>query len=158
MDEEQFVRLIDEHQAVIHKICRVYRSTQHDREDLFQEIVLQLWKSVTGFEGKSKFSTWMYRVALTTALTAFRKKQPAIVYTHELPEHPAGSGHSPAQETLMHAISKLSDADKAIITLYLENLPYREIADVMGISENNVAVKINRIKSRLQQLIKKENV
>ncbi|WP_261387667.1 RNA polymerase sigma factor [Chitinophaga pinensis] len=75
MDETQFLQFIDQHQQIIHKICWLYRDTPEDREDLFQEIVCQLWKSAPSFEGKSRFSSWLYRIAINTALTAFRKKQ-----------------------------------------------------------------------------------
>src|SRR5688500_3001216 len=86
MDEAQFLALIDQHQGIIHKICRLYRHSKEDREDLFQEIVFQLWKSASAFEGRSTFSTWMYRVALSTAIARFRKKKPDILYTEALPE------------------------------------------------------------------------
>lgn len=152
MDELPFIQQIDQHQHILHKICRLYRDSKEDREDLFQEIVLQLWKAAPSFEGRSKFSTWMYRIALSTALVDFRKKRPPVSYPETLPDQPE---HQPEQsmeaEQLMEALKKLDDADKALITLYLEDLSYQEIAEITGISENYVGVKLNRIKAKLQK-------
>src|ERR1044071_9780090 len=86
MDEVQFLQLIGQHQGIIQKMCRLYRNSKEDREDLFQEIIFQLWKSVPSFGGKAKFSTWMYRVALSTAIATFRKKKPDIRYLPVLPD------------------------------------------------------------------------
>jgi len=156
MDETQFLHLINTHQAILHKICRLYRDTPQDREDLFQEIVFQLWRSVPSFQGKAKFSSWMYRIALNTAILPFRKKRPDIRYTDRLPDSPEEPDEpDEQQEQLLHALKQLNDADKALITLYLEDLSYKEIAEITGITENNVGVKLNRIKNKIQQLLKK---
>ena len=154
MDEKQFLQLIDQHQAIIHKICRLYRDIEEDREDLFQEIVYQLWKSFPTFANRSKFSTWMYRIALSTAIATFRKKKPRIIYTMEFPEAAESSGKTnELQERLLAAIKQLDPADKALILLYLEDLNYKEIAEVAGITENNVGVKLNRIKIKISHLL-----
>lgn len=156
MDETQFLQHISAHQAIIHKICRLYRDTPHDREDLFQEIIFQLWRSVPSFQGKAKFSSWMYRIALNTAILPFRKKRPDIRYMDQLPDNPEEHLEpDEQQEQLLHALKQLNDADKALITLYLEDLSYKEIAEITGITENNVGVKLNRIKNKIQQLLKK---
>ncbi len=155
MEEAQFIHLINEHQGIIYKICRLYRDSREDREDLFQEIVFQLWKSLPGFRGKAAFSTWLYRIALSTAISAFRKKRPDIRYTTALPDEPEEPDEQHEQrERLFDALRQLNDADKALITLYLENLSYQEIAEISGISENNVGVKLSRIKQKIQQLLK----
>jgi RNA polymerase sigma-70 factor (ECF subfamily) len=154
MDETQFMRLIEEHQGIIHKICRLYRDVKEDREDLFQEIVFQLWKSVPTFSGKASFSTWMYKVALSTAIVTFRKKKLPVIYTPVLPEKPEAIQESEQTERLFAALKRLNDEEKALITLYLEELSYREIAEITGMTENNVGVKLNRIKSKIQQLLK----
>lgn len=155
MDETQFLQLIEQHQGIIHKICRLYRDTREDREDLFQEIVFELWKSAPTFSGKANFSTLMYRVALSTAIGSFRKKKPNIVYTPLLPDTPEITQNSkPQTEQLFEALRKLNDGDKALITLYLEELSYKDIAEIAGITENNVGVRLNRIKSKIQQLLK----
>lgn len=155
MNESQFIQYIDQYQPVIHKICRLYRDSKEDREDLFQEIVFQLWKSAHTFEGRAKFSTWMYRIALSTALAGFRKKSPAVVYPETLPERTEEQDEKQLQsEQLMEALKRLDDADKALIALYLEDLSYQEIAEITGISENYVGVKLNRIKIKLQKWIR----
>jgi RNA polymerase sigma factor (sigma-70 family) len=155
MREAEFLQLIDQHQGIIHKICRLYRDHKEDREDLFQEIVFQLWKSAPSFESRAKFSTWMYKVALSTALAAFRKKSPAIMYLPELPEHAEAAQEAGEQAAqLFEALKKLNDSDKALVVLYLEDLSYKEIAEISGITENHVGVKLNRIKNKIQELIK----
>lgn len=155
MEQTQFLQLVNEHQHMIHKICRLYRHSREDREDLFQEIVFQLWKSAPSFEGRAKFSTWLYRVALSTALTSYRKKTVPVVYMDAVPEPTADSTISnEQQQQFWQALTRLPDNDKAIIALYLENLSYQEIADILGITHSNVGVKLNRAKQRLHQLLK----
>lgn len=154
MDQAEFIALIDKHQGIIHKICRVYRNSKEDREDLFQEIVFQLWKSAPSFEGKSQFSTWMYRVGLSTAMASYRKKKPEILYAPSLPNTQTEQPETDEQrERLFAALAQLNDSDKALITLYLEGLSYREIAAITGITETNVGVKLSRIKTKIQQLL-----
>ena len=155
MNEWQFLVLIKEHQGIIHKICRLYRESKEDREDLFQEILFQLWKSVSTFDNRSKFSTWMYRVALSTAIAVYRKNTLPISYRPELPERAEQQEDKGEQhELLLQAIKKLNDADKALILLYLEDMSYKEIAEITGITENNVGVRLKRIRDKIQQLIK----
>jgi RNA polymerase sigma-70 factor (ECF subfamily) len=117
--------------------------------------VFQLWKNVPAFEGRSKFSSWMYRVALSTAIAGFRKKRPAIAYTASLPDKLVTTEYQEEQrDQLFTALKQLDDGDKALIALYLEGLSYQEIAAITGITENNVGVKLNRIKKKIQQLLK----
>jgi len=156
MDERQFLILINEHQGIIHKICRLYRDVREDREDLFQEITFQLWKSHNSFKNNSKISTWIYRIALNTAIASFRKKKQDIEYRPTLPEFAEEQPDEELalrQERLFGALKQLDDGDKAIITLYLEDLSYQQIADIIGISENYVGVKLNRIKIKIQNLL-----
>jgi RNA polymerase sigma factor (sigma-70 family) len=155
MEEAEFLALVDQYQGIIHKICRLYRDSKEDREDLFQEIVFQLWKYAHTFRGDAKFSSWMYRVALSTAISAFRKKKPAIKYLPVVPDEP----YVPQQpdenrEELFLALKQLNDADKALITLYLEDLSYQEIAEIVGITESNVGARLNRVRTKIQQLLK----
>ncbi|ULT29159.1 sigma-70 family RNA polymerase sigma factor [Sphingobacterium sp. E70] len=156
MDERQFLILINEHQGIIHKICRLYRDVREDREDLFQEITFQLWKSHDSFKNNSKISTWIYRIALNTAIATFRKKKQDVEYRPTLPEMAEEQPDEELalrQERLFSALKQLDDGDKAIITLYLEDLSYQQIADIIGISENYVGVKLNRIKIKIQNLL-----
>ncbi|HEY8956350.1 sigma-70 family RNA polymerase sigma factor [Chitinophaga sp.] len=156
MDPSTFSETIQQHQGILHKLCRLYRDSREDREDLFQEMIYQLWKSYPSFAGNARISTWIYRVALNTALADFRRKQPRITYTDSLPDIPDNGGQATSvqQDQLFAALRQLSDAEKAIIALYLEDMSYQEIADIIGIDENYVGVKLNRIKSKIKNILK----
>ncbi|UHO39092.1 sigma-70 family RNA polymerase sigma factor [Chryseobacterium capnotolerans] len=157
--EKIFIEFFKPNQKLIHKICRIYTDNAEDHEDLFQEITIQLWKSFSTFKGDSKFSTWMYRVALNTAITLFRKpkKQNSqavdvdvsslrIEYeTYEDDEHKL--------QKMYKAIYELSDVEKALIMMYLEDKPYKEIGEILGITEGNARVKMNRAKNNLKTKI-----
>lgn len=156
MEEKQFLSLVDQYQGIIHKTCRVYRDTAEDREDLFQEIVFQLWRGIDTFRGDARASTWIYRVALNTGIAAFRKKRPGIDYTPQLPDvmqEQESEEIALRRERLFAAIKQLSDGEKAIVTLYLDDMDHRQIAEITGITENNVAVKLNRIKTKIKKLL-----
>ena len=156
MEENQFLALIAENQAIIHKVCRLYRDSREDREDLFQEITYQLWRALPSFKGEAKISTWLYRVALNTAIASFRKKKPDVSYTTSLPDLPEETQSEELgirQERLFAALKQLDDSEKAIITLYFEALSYQQIAEITGINENYVGVKLNRIKNKIQKLL-----
>ncbi|NLR61815.1 sigma-70 family RNA polymerase sigma factor [Chitinophaga polysaccharea] len=154
MDKQAFLAAITQHQGMLHKLCRLYRDTPEDREDLFQEMIYQLWKSFPSFQGNAKISTWIYRIALNTALASFRKKSLPVTYTDTLPEI-AQPDHrdNEQQELFFAALKQLSDAEKAIIALYLEDMSYQEIAGVIGIEENYVGVKLNRIKNKIKSIL-----
>lgn len=156
--ETEFEQTIRQHEPMIYKVCRIYANTQADRQDLFQEIVIQLWKSYSKFDGRSKFSTWLYRVAINTAITSLRKQKDFITsYEPDaLPLHHADET-GPEQEQwqqLMNAIEKLNDVEKAIVMLYLEDRSYEEMEEILGINQGNLRVKMNRIKEKLRQLTK----
>jgi len=158
MNEPQFVALIQEYQRIIHKICHLYRDSAEDREDLFQEIVYQLWKGYAGFEGRAKVSTWIYRIALNTAIASFRKKRPSIDYVQAVPDvedEQQSEELALRKEQLLSALKQLDDSEKALISLYLDELSYQQIADITGITENYIGVKLNRIKNKLQKILKK---
>ncbi len=154
--KDQFTEKIFQHQALIHKICHMYRDSREDREDLFQEIIYQLWKSYPTFSGRSKLSTWIYRIALNTALASFRKNSVKLHYTEAVPDTRTPyvfESSNPREELLFAAIRQLEEDERAVIALYLEDMNYKEIAEVLGISENNVGVRLNRIKKKLRTLI-----
>lgn len=155
--QKEFLTQVNEHQNIIHKICFVYSRNIVDKEDLYQEIVLQLWKSYQSFKGKSAFSTWMYRVALNTAIS-MTKKFWFFADTGGLPDIAIQNEQltdlSEEIKLLYKAISGLDKVEKGIILLWLENKSYREIAETIGISEKNVSVKIVRIKDKLAKIIK----
>lgn len=155
--ETEFLGLIHESQKIIHKICKLYRDSREDQEDLFQEIVYQLWKSYPGFRRESKVSSWIYRIALNTAIATYRKSKISIDYYEEFPEHIHPSNEktiSENEERLFWALRKLNDSEKAVISLYLEDFNYKEIAEITGISDSNVGVRLNRIKNKLKQILK----
>jgi RNA polymerase sigma factor (sigma-70 family) len=153
--EKEFISLINQHQKIVYKVCNLYMDRHSDREDLFQEITLQAWKAYENFRGDAKFSTWLYRVALNTAITFFRteKRKPDIYSTDTVPDQ-TEDAYDPIEEqvrAMYAAIGNLSKIDKAIVMLYLEDYSYIEIGDMMGITANNVAVKMNRIKTKLKE-------
>jgi len=154
---ENFLKTIHDNQKIILKVCRMYRDGREDQEDLFQEIVYQLWKSYPGFKGQSKISTWIYRIALNTAIAIYRKPKLSVKYYEHFPEsvHPSGETRgSENEERLFWALRKLNDSEKAIISLYLDEFSYREIAEITGLNENNVGVRLNRIKNKLKEILK----
>ena len=157
--ETEFVALLDEHQNIIHKICRLYTNNELEHEDLFQEISIQLWRSYNRFEGKSKFSTWMYRVGLNTAITLYRKEkkrlntQPLNDQFTAIAQEEYNVQVDEQMAWLYQKIKDFSEIDKALVLLYLEDKRYDEIAETLGISAGNARVKMNRIKERLKKML-----
>ncbi len=154
--EKEFIQLLNQNQKIIHKVCNLYLNWQEDKEDLFQEITLQAWKAFSQFRGEAKFSTWLYRVSLNTAITYFRKdkKNAFIASVSEIPELAIQSERDPIEDktkAMYKAIAALSKIDKAIVMLYLEDYSYAEISEIIGITANNIAVKMNRIKVKLRE-------
>jgi RNA polymerase sigma-70 factor, ECF subfamily len=154
------VALVNQHRPMLFKVCNLYCRQEHERQDLFQEIVIQLWRAFPGFRGESKFSTWMYRIALNTAISDLRKKKHHIVTT-EPDSLPDGiddiQNYQEKEEKLKQlyaAISQLTEIEKAIVMLYLEDRSYDEMEDILGINQNNLRVKMNRIKDKLRKLTK----
>ena len=154
-----FVKNISENNGIIHKVCNIYCNNSEEKKDLMQEITLQLWKSFSNFKGEAKFSTWMYRIALNTAITNIRKskKSPIVEALSEkqfhIPEKEDISTLDEDINRLYRAIAKLNDIEKGIILLYLEKKSYIEIGEITGLSEKNISVKIVRIKSKLKKLL-----
>ena len=157
--ENEFIALLDEHQNIIHKICRLYTNNEVEHEDLFQEISIQLWRSYNRFEGKSKFSTWMYRVGLNTAITLYRKEkkrlntQPLNDQFTAIAQEEYNAQVDEQMAWLYQKIKDFSEIDKALVLLYLEDKRYDEIAETLGISAGNARVKMNRIKERLKKML-----
>lgn len=155
--EKEFVKIITENQGIIHKVCSVYCDSEEDRRDLFQEILTQLWKSYPSFREESKFTTWMYRVALNTAITTFKKtkRQPdqsgLTIDNVQLAHEEYDPTTDEQMRLLNQAITHLSGIEKSIILLFLENKSYEEIAEITGITQNYVRVKMNRIKHKLKK-------
>ncbi|TCK85575.1 RNA polymerase sigma factor [Albibacterium bauzanense] len=157
--EEEFLKSINQYQGIIIKVCRMYCDDNEDAEDLFQDILFQLWKSWPTFNSDSKVSTWMYRIGLNTAITRLRKnKQRPLFQSLTLAQHSIPNDSSQRldilfDEELQNAIASLNKMDKGIVMLYLDEKSYKEIAEIMGLTESNVGVKINRIKEKLRKTI-----
>ena len=159
MDQE-FLEFLNRHQSVLRRVCRIYADSPEDREDLFQETVYQLWRSYPSFRGESSTGTWMYRVALNTAISALRRKTKAnleVALEAGLAQVPAPDpsvGEAGRIDQLYRMIRRLNQVDRALVLLYLEDLSYKELASILGLSESNVGVKLNRIKAKLQSFAK----
>ncbi|AEL23903.1 RNA polymerase sigma factor [Cyclobacterium marinum] len=155
--EREFLNIVEANQGIIFKVCKLYRNSKEDQEDLFQEIVLQLWRAFPKFRKESKVSTWMYRIALNTAIAMFRKHKIEIEFNEYTPKEIYSnqeSEQSENEERLFDAIRTLNQTERAIIALFLEGFNYKEIGEITGITENYVGVKINRIKEKLKIILK----
>jgi RNA polymerase sigma-70 factor (ECF subfamily) len=132
---------------MLYKVCSLYCASARDRQDLFQEIVIQLWKSYPKFRGESKFSTWLYRIALNTAISDLRKQknQPTVPGSESFPEE---------IPEVQYYWEKDEQVEKALVMLYLEDKTYHEMEEILGINENNLRVKMNRIKEKIRKLTK----
>ncbi len=157
--ENKFLSDFENNQNIVHKVCRIYTNNQDEHNDLFQEITIQLWKNYSKFRGESKFSTWMYRVALNTAISLYRKSTRRIKtqdigdFVYKIQSNEYDDTEEKQLKALYEAIKKLNDIDKALVFLYLEDKNYKEIAETLGISEINARVKMNRAKSKLKKIL-----
>ena len=157
-EQKRFINLINQHQGLIYKVCFMYEHDAEVRNDLFQEIVLQLWKSFATFRGEAKITTWMYRIALNTAISGYRK-QTRNIRTEDISEmhfniseHTSDDREEDVQK-LHWAIRQLSEIERAMIMMALEEVPYDEIAETIGITQNNVRVRMNRIREKLKKIM-----
>ena len=158
--ELQFIQLLDENKDRIYRICKIYAVSPIEPQDLFQEVVIQIWKSLPTFKGKSQISTWIYKIALNVCYSSkmkFEKSSGNTVRLESihfiLPEITVDKNQQEKFEALKVCISSLNEKDKAIIILYLDELPYKEIALITGLTENNIAVKMKRIRDMLLECI-----
>ncbi len=157
--EHSFVEQLEANQNIVHKICRLYTHDQESHNDLFQEITIQLWKAYPKFRGDSKFSTWMYRVALNTAITLYRKSKRRIStqdyesISFKISSEEYDDTTEQQLKLMYNAVKKLNDIDKALVFLYLEDKSYKEISLTLGISEVNARVKMNRAKDKLRKIL-----
>jgi RNA polymerase sigma-70 factor (ECF subfamily) len=160
--EQDFLLLVQEHQGIIRKVCHLYGRNDADRDDLYQEIVIQLWKAFSSFRGEAKISTWMYRIALNTAISNLRKqsRKVALSFPEFIPREEAETDEEKLKEEKLQqmyaAISRLSEVEKAIVMLYLEDKSYDEMEEILGIGNGALRVKMNRIKEKLRSLTKAE--
>ena len=165
--ESLFKRWLKEHGGAVLKVARAYTLTTEDCQDLVQEILLQVWRSLPQFQGRASASTWLYRVALNTALDWHRKehrrrvRQQSILEVEDLSVAGSDGAQQAARresiERLYVAIRQLPKTDAALVLLYLDDLTYRQMAEVLGISESNVGVKLNRAKNALSELMNEDS-
>jgi RNA polymerase sigma-70 factor (ECF subfamily) len=156
-DKEAFISLVNQNLGIIHKVSLTYCYNCTDREDLVQEIFFQLWRSYDSYKGESRFSTWLYRVALNTAINSLRKKKD-LVNMETLPDTRSYEVRDMEKEEqtrlLFSAISQLNKIDKALIFLWLEERKYDEISEITGLSKTAVSVRLVRIRKKLEEIIK----
>jgi RNA polymerase sigma-70 factor (ECF subfamily) len=163
--EKVFKQWLGEHKGLMFKVVRAYAALPNDQDDLFQEILLQLWRSIPGFDGEAKETTWIYRVALNTAMVWKRgklrrrkKHHRTIIKFDELPDIQQNSGQLTSEQRIIDrlyaAIQVLPKIDSTLVFMYLDGLSYDEMAEIIGISKSNVGVKLNRAKKQLAQLLK----
>lgn len=157
--EDNFLNDFETNQNIVHKICRIYTTNSNDHNDLFQEITIQVWKNYSKFRGDAKFSTWMYRVALNTAISLYRKSTKSVKtqdisdIAFKIKSVDYDDTEEQQLKALYKAIQNLNDIDKALVFLYLEDKSYREISETLGISEVNARVKMNRAKDKLKKIL-----
>ncbi|KXX71312.1 RNA polymerase sigma factor [Flammeovirga sp. SJP92] len=158
MSSDFYTTYIQPHSGIIIKICRAYTNTQEDFEDYYQEVCLQIWRSKDNFQQKSDWSTWVYRLAVNVCLTLLKKKKNNVQnfasdYLPPEMEEESKAFQDEDLSLLYDAIRKLSEIDRAIILLYLEEKSYQEIAETFNATSNNIGVRIKRIKERLKKLL-----
>ncbi|GAT63984.1 RNA polymerase sigma factor [Paludibacter jiangxiensis] len=152
--QQHFVSLIEQNKALIYKFCYMYANEADTPQDLFQEVIINLWKGYPTFRGDCKVQTWIYRIALNTCVTFMRKsgsRPKTTALSEDLIVYDDATDASQIKE-LYTLINRLNEIEKAIVLLYLEERSYDEIAQIVGITRNNVGVRINRIKEKLSQM------
>lgn len=150
--EKDFMDMIRQNERIIFKITSFYANEEQSINDLYQEVVINLWKAYPNFRGDCKQSTWIYRIALNTCVTFFRRNKNKLSYvdiTMDLPDIPEDGDDI---KTLYRLINKLGKIEKALVLLYLDEKPYKEIAEITGLSATNVATKLGRIKEKLRKM------
>lgn len=162
-NQEQFVQFINENEGILFKVSTLYTNSDADVQDLRQEMIYQLWRSFDSFKGNSKRSTWMYRVALNTAMVYLKKKKRVVTSGIEIDERllqridVTNNEEEEQIKKLYDTIKKLSDIERGIIMLYLEGKSHEEIAEIIGFTTTNVGTRIGRIKKKLKKLITNTN-
>jgi RNA polymerase sigma factor (sigma-70 family) len=162
LTDDQFSALVEEHKGIIYKIANSYCRNPEDRKDLIQEIVVHLWKSHGRYDDRFKLSTWIYRIALNVAISAYRrekKRAERVSPLEEIIAEPAAETEQtdPKIATLHRIIDQLDELNRALMILYLDDNSYRDIAGILGLTETNVATKINRLKLKIKEQFTQTN-
>lgn len=160
MEKDQFISIIDEHQRIIYKTCHSYCCDAEKRKDLQQEILIRLWHTLDKFDGRAQLSTWIYQVALNTAISFYRSDArhtinqiPINSEIISLPDQTEEETYEGEIRLLYQFIEQQSALDKALLLLYLDQVRYHDIASILGISESNVVTKINRLKKKIKKYV-----
>lgn len=153
----EYQAVIQQHKGIIYKVASSYCKVEDDKQDLIQEIMIQVWRSFASYNPAFQRSTWMYRIALNVAISYYRKRSRRRHISEPLSEHlleiaePDGLPQEQQHQLLQRCISELNEVDKALMMLYLEEYSYKDIAEILGISETNVSTKVYRIKEKIKQ-------
>ena len=155
--DEQFLEMIRQNEGIIFKVASFYVDKEHPIGDLYQEVVLNLWKGYPSFGGESKYSTWIYRIALNTCVSFYRRNRINVSYVDISTDIPDVVDNNEEIQELYKLINRLGKIERALVLLYLDDKPYKEIAEITGLSVTNVATKLSRIKDKLKQMSNGEN-
>lgn len=153
----QFMQMIQQNEGIIYKVASFYTDKDHPLSDLYQEVVLNLWKAFPSFRGESKYSTWIYRIALNTCISFYRRSRKNVTYVDISMDIPDVESNNEEIQELYRLINQLGKIERALVLLYLDDKPYKEIAEITGLSVTNVATKLSRIKDKLKQMSNEQN-
>ena len=158
-DQKEFLKILSAYQNIIHKVNQIYFKSEIDREDNFQEVVYQLWRSFHSLHNKKNPASWIYAVAINTSISKVRKDK-YIEFCDSVPEAETDFPYEQQEqnedyERLLDVLYKLNEIDRSVMLLYMENYSYKEIAEIVGMSSTHIGVKIHRLKSQLQKQLKK---
>ena len=153
----QFMEMIQQNEGIIYKVASFYTDKDHPLSDLYQEVVLNLWKAFPSFRGESKYSTWIYRIALNTCISFYRRSKKNVTYVDISMDIPDVENNNEEIQELYRLINQLGKIERALVLLYLDDKPYKEIAEITGLSVTNVATKLSRIKDKLKQMSNEQN-
>lgn len=155
--DSQFMEMIRQNEGIIYKVTSFYADKEHPIGDLYQEVVLNLWKGYPSFRGESKYSTWIYRIALNTCVSFYRRSKKNVNYVDISMDVPDVVENNEQIQELYKLINRLGKIERALVLLYLDDKPYKEISEITGLSVTNVATKLSRIKDKLKQMSNEEN-
>ncbi|MDR1091163.1 MAG: sigma-70 family RNA polymerase sigma factor [Prevotella sp.] len=155
--DAQFLEMIRQNEGIIFKVTSFYADKERSIGDLYQEVVLNLWKAYPSFRGEIKYSTWIYRIALNTCISFYRRNKKNVVYVDISMDMPEPTDNKEEIQELYRLINRLGKIERALVLLYLDDKSYKEIADITGLTVTNVATKLSRIKEKLKQMSNRQN-